>query len=434
MLYNILDFGAVADGRTNCAAAIQEAIDACNETGGVVFIPAGNFLSGSLRLRSNVELHLENGACLTASSVPGDMIDFSKEFEDDNEDTGWEGGCFLFACHEKNITISGQGKIDGQGRLYFYDDDAPDGFHECPLEVRGLRPRMTFLEDVENLTVKDVTFYDAAFWTLHMAGCRNVLIENIRILNNDRGPNNDGIDPDCCKNVIIRGCLIEAGDDCVVIKTTGPMARKYGDSSRITVSGCVLHSHSSAIKFGTETWADIHDVIISDCILRDCTRGIGIWSRDGGEIYRIQLHHIMGTTRQYADNGAKTTGICTWWGNGEPVFMSTARREQVDRIPGKIRDVRADHLDICAEGSLMIAGEEYAPIEGIRITESQIRFEMQSGHAPEIMDERPSVRGRYKRELPCVYLRHAPGAEIDAEFLIEESMKGWVTQERVLED
>ena len=415
MIYNILDYGAVPDGTTNCAAAIQKAIDACTVTGGVVNIPAGNFLSGSLRLKSDVELHLEAGACLTASSVPGDMIDFSKEFEDDNADTDWEGGCFLFACHEKNITVSGQGKIDGQGRQYFFDDDVPDGYHECPLAVRGLRPRMTFLEDIENLTVKDVTFYDAAFWTLHMAGCRNVLVENIRILNNERGPNNDGIDPDCCRNVVIRGCLIEAGDDCVVIKTTGPMARKYGETSGILVSGCVLHSHSSAIKIGTETWADIHDVIVSDCVLRDCTRGISIWSRDGGEIYRITFHHISGTTRAYADNGNKAAEILSWWGKGEPVFLSTARRENVERIPGKIRNISADHLNFCSEGRVLIAGEEYAPIEGLRITDSRIRFQNRSGPDSSIIDERPSIRGRYQKDLPCIYLRCAPEAKIDIE-------------------
>ena len=425
MQYNILDYGAAADGITNCAPAIQRAIDECSITGGVVLIPAGNFLSGSLRLKSNVQLHLESGACLIASTVPGDMVDFSKEFEDDNEDTGWEGGCFLFACHEKNITISGQGRIDGQGRQYFYDDDAPDGFHECPLQVRGLRPRMTFLEDVENLTVKDVTFFDAAFWTLHMAGCRNVLIDNIRILNNDRGPNNDGIDPDCCRNVIIRGCLIEAGDDCVVIKTTGPMAEKYGASCNILVSDCALHTRSSAIKIGTETWADIHDVIISNCVLRDCTRGIGIWSRDGGEIYRIQVHHISGTTRQYAENSGKNTGVCSWWGNGEPLFMSTARRENVDRIPGKIRDVWIDHMNVQAEGCILIAGEEYAPIEGVRVTDSRVCFVKQSGHPADIIDERPSVRGRYREKLRSVFLRNAPQADIQADLEIDESMAHW---------
>ena len=191
--YNITDFGAIPDGITNNASAIQNAIDQCTENGGgQVIIPPGKFLSGTIILKSNVNLHLEAGAELISSLNPDDMIDFMKDFDDDNRDTGWEGGCFILARNAENITISGEGRIDGRGREVFYEDEELDGgSHESPLKVRGFRPRMSFLENIKNLTVKDVTFYDAAFWTLHMAGCRNVLIENIYIKNNDRGPNND---------------------------------------------------------------------------------------------------------------------------------------------------------------------------------------------------------------------------------------------------
>lgn len=137
MEYNILRYGAVSDGTTKCTEAIQAAIDDCTKTGGRVVIPSGEFLSGTVILRSNVDLHLEQGARLISSMEPEDMTDFSNGFEDDNEDTGWEGGCFLLARHEENITISGTGVIDGQGRLSFYDDDSDDGYHECPLNVRG---------------------------------------------------------------------------------------------------------------------------------------------------------------------------------------------------------------------------------------------------------------------------------------------------------
>nr|MCR4635680.1 glycoside hydrolase family 28 protein [Butyrivibrio sp.] len=327
MTYNILDFGAVGDGITKCTAAIQRAIDECSRTGGRVVVPSGEYLSGSLRLRSDVELHIEHGAVLRSSLEESDMIDFSKDYEDDNEDTGWEGGCFLYACHEKNIAITGYGIIDGQGRMAYFDDEPEDSLHECPLNVRGFRPRMSFLEDIDNLTVSDVTFFDSAFWTLHMAGCTNVRIENIVIDNNKRGPNNDGIDPDCCKNVIIRGCRIKTGDDCIVMKSTAPMFRKYGECSNIIVSGCSLSTDCTAIKIGTETYGDIHDIIVSDCTVKDSIRAIGIWSRDGGEIYNISIHHIMGNTRNFADSSFRTAGICSWWGEGEPLFITTAKRE-----------------------------------------------------------------------------------------------------------
>ena len=241
MLYFITDFGAVGDGKTLNTAAIQNAIDTCTSAGGgQVIVPAGRFLSGTICLKSNVELHLENGAELISSLDPHDMPDLMGGFEDDNRDTGWEGGCFLLARHAENVTISGFGRIDGRGREVFYEDADDGGSHESPLKVRGFRPRMSFLEDVKNLTVKDVTFFDAAFWTLHMAGCRNVLIDGIRIENNERGPNNDGIDPDCCQDVIIRGCNIRCADDAIVVKTTAPMTKKYGPCANILISNWKL--------------------------------------------------------------------------------------------------------------------------------------------------------------------------------------------------
>ena len=155
---------------------------------------------------------------------------------------GETSGYFLYADNEKNITISGEGRVDGQGRLRFEEDGADGGYGECPLNVTGDRPRTSFFENIENLTVRNITFYDAAFWTLHMAGCKNVLIDGIRILNNDRGPNNDGIDPDCCQNVVIQNCFIESGDDSIVVKATKSMYEKYGDCENIIIKGCILHS------------------------------------------------------------------------------------------------------------------------------------------------------------------------------------------------
>lgn len=450
MTYNILDYNAVPDGKTVCTKALQKALDDAAKTGGTVVVPAGVFLSGSLRIGSNTELYLSHGAVLRCSLREEDMIDFSKDFEDDNEDTGWEGGCFLYACHAENVTISGTGMIDGRGREVFFDDDPEDGPHEGPLAVKGFRPRLSFLEDIEGLVIKDVTFYDAAFWTLHLAGCRNVRIENIVIDNNKRGVNSDGIDPDSCRNVLIRGCRITAGDDCIVMKTTGPMHRKYGDCRDIIISDCILSTNCTAIKIGTETHGDIHDILVSNCIVRDCIRGFGIWSRDGGDIYGIHVSHVIGNTRNFADCAVRKTGIYTWWGEGEPVFISAAAREGVDRIPGKIRDITLDHLEFDSEAPLVITGEEQSPIDGIRIEDSLFRikkgefeetvdtrkyalkgnagpgkcaaadkcvsgesasydnngsgvFALWSGY----LDERPSSRGRNEAKLPAVYIRNA---------------------------
>ena len=423
MVYNILDFGAVPDGETRSTKAIQRAIDKCTKTGGTVLIPAGAFLSGTLRLRSDVELHLEHGSRLISCLDEEDMIDYFKEDSDDNEVDGWEGGCFLFALHEKNIAITGTGVIDGQGRKVFFDDDPEHAFEGSPLAVTGFRPRMSYLEDVENLTVSDVTFYDSAFWTLHMAGCRKVRINNIVIENNKRGPNTDGIDPDCCQDVIIRGCRIVSGDDSVVIKSTTPMYKRYGDCRDIIVSDCILSSNCSGIKIGTETYGDIHDVIVTDCILRDCIRGIGIWSRDGGEIYNIRISGIQGNTRNFLDSRVRTTGVWNWWGEGEPIAITATKREGIDRIPGRVHDITMEQMYITCEGPVMMLGEEYSPIERISVTESAFVFKNQSGKKWIVMDERPSSRGRYPEKTGTTHLRCARNVAIDARFIVYDNMK-----------
>lgn len=154
MDYSILRYGAVADGVTNCAAAIQQAVDAAAAAGGGrVIVPAGRFLSGSVLLKDNVELHLESGAVLISSLNPADITPFPQGGDGtDPDDTadGWEGGFFLGASHAKNVTISGMGTIYGQGDKVFLDKNVDNGFHECPKFCEAFRPRMMLFEAVEN--------------------------------------------------------------------------------------------------------------------------------------------------------------------------------------------------------------------------------------------------------------------------------------------
>ncbi len=428
MRANILDFGAKSQEDFLNTDAIQKAIDYVNENGGgQVVIPAGDYLSGALCLKSNIDFHLEAGACLISSLTEEDFPKFMDDFEDDNEDTGWEDGCFLMARHETNISITGLGKIDGRGREVFYEDDDDGGSHESPLKVKGFRPRMSFFEDVSGLTVKNVCFYDSAFWTLHMAGCKDVLIDGVKILNNDRGPNNDGIDPDSCQRVQIRNCNISCADDCIVVKTTEPMSKLYGPSCDILISDCILYSHSSALKIGTETWGPIYNVSMHDCIIKDSTRAVGIWSRDGGEIHDIYIHHIFGNTLRYADRKKQDSKVVVWWGKGEPVFISSSKRANVDRLPGKIYKIYFDHLNLKCEGPFLILGEKYSPINGISVSDSHFLFTKQGSLLPDCIDEQPSVRGIHKEKLACVMLRDARDCQfLRTSFDVNQSLEPYI--------
>jgi len=409
MTYLITDFGAVPDGKTNCAPFIQAAVDRANgDGGGMVVIPAGRFLSGSVLLKSHVELHLASGAVLISSLREEDILPFPTAKGEGPID-GWNGGFFLGGRDACDMTVSGTGVIDGQGGRVFTDADVDAGFHECPKRCAPFRPRLVLFENIEGLSIRDVTLKDAAFWTLHMAGCRDVEVRSIRIKNDDRGANNDGIDPDCCQNVVISSCLIETGDDAIVLKSTAPMARRYGPCENVTITGCVLHSRDSALKIGTETHGVIRRVIFSDTVVRDCSRAVGVWVRDGGSVEDIAVHHLTGAVRRYAD-AYDIEGAPGWWGKGEPLFVSaTHRRGQEDRFPGVIRGLSFSDIRLDCESSLFIAGERECPIRDVRLREIHLRLIRQGTQKGGLFDEQPSIRHVYPHSIPALYARSVTG-------------------------
>ena len=281
MTYNIINFGAVGDGVTNDGKAIQAAIDECSENGGGrVLFPGGKvFRSGTIILRSYVEMHFEMGAVLKASDNLEDFNLFhSSAAETKVEIPTYENceytGCptlyFLYAKDCEYISLTGYGKIDGNEEIFYG--------RVTPWHIDGAfypRVPMLFLENVRQLSLREVTLTKSAFWTVHMVGCEDVLIDGIRILNNLRLANCDGIDPDHCKNVRIVNCHIESADDCIVFKNTED-AKAYGSCENILVSNCTLISTSAAIKFGTESESTFRNFVIQNCNISRTNRGISL--------------------------------------------------------------------------------------------------------------------------------------------------------------
>jgi hypothetical protein len=404
----ITAYGALPDGKTNAAAAIQSAVDEVSAAGGGrVTVPAGRYLSGSVLLKDNIELYLEPGAVLISSLDPSMIKPFPHTGEGGGPD-GWQGGFFLGAVHAKHVKLAGQGTLYGQGDRVFSDPGLDGGFAECPKQCADFRPRLLLFEDVEDLTVQDVTMQDSAFWTLHMAGCRHVQIQRVRVENDDRGANNDGIDPDSCSDVLIEGCMVSAGDDAIVIKSTEAMAKRYGPCENIVIRGCILHSRDSALKIGTETFGVIRNVILSDCVVKDCSRGIGIWVRDGGTVEGITIHHISGAVRRYADM-YRLPGSPGWWGKGEPLFVSATPRKGKTGSAGTIRRIFADHIDLTVESSLFLGGEKDSPIRNVKLSDLHIRFMHQGTQPGGFFDEQPSSRGVYAHAIPAIYARCVKG-------------------------
>jgi polygalacturonase len=411
MIFNIRDFGAIGDGITKDTKSIQDAIDHCsNDGGGTVIIPNGNFLSGTLVVKSNVNLHLEPSGRIISSMEEQDFIlPNSEDSKEQFYSVGQGKSALICARNATNISITGRGTIDGRGQYFLEQEDGISDYVLVPLG--DFRPKLIDFEGCTDILVEDVTLYRASSWGLHMTGCIRVNIDRIKILGQQRGPNNDGIDPDCCKDVHISNCHIETGDDCIVIKTTKHGAENYGACENITVTNCTLMSHDSGIKIGTETHGDIRNIVFQNCVIKNSNRGIGIWVRDGGTIENLLFSNMIIETRLFSDE-AEILRNPRWWGKGEPIFISAERRNG-EFYPGNIRNIRFDHILSDSEGEIYLEGSEESVIDGISLRGIKHTMRKKSGYPGGVFDTQPSTRGVFSHDIPAVFCNYAKNVFID---------------------
>ncbi|MDB5084983.1 MAG: glycoside hydrolase family 28 [Bacilli bacterium] len=390
---NIRDFGAVGDGLTKDNASIQAAIDYCAEQGGgTVLVPSGQFLSGTLMLKSFVNLHLEASARIVSSL---EEADFAR--------AGHGNRALLCARNADNVSVTGMGTIDGRGEQFLEPEDGVSDYVLLP--IREFRPKLIDFEGCTNVLFRDVTLFRASSWGMHLTGCNRVNVQGVKILGQKRGPNNDGIDPDGCKDVHISDCHIETGDDCIVVKTTKYAAERYGACENITVSNCTLDSHDSAIKIGTETYGDIRNIVVQNCVIRNSNRGVGIWVRDGATVENLLFSNLIIDTRLFSDE-TETSRALRWWGKGEPLFI-TAERRNGQFPPGKIRNVSFEQIMAEAEGGVYLEGSAESVIENIQIRCLRLVMRRKSGYRGGLFDTQPSTRGVFPHHIPAVFCRYA---------------------------
>ncbi len=349
-IYSIDKFDAINDGKTICTSAIQAAIDHChNQGGGRVVIPSGGvYVSGTIELKSNVDLYLENGATLQASRNETDY----KASHIVGEYGGNRGSFLITSNNSKNISIQGSGTIDGQAEAFMDGWWTDDG--EYIRKPKEFRARIIGLIGCNNIKINDIYIKNAAQWTCQLTGCNEVVIDSVTIKNGLDIPNCDGIDPDHCKNVRISNCHIECGDDGIVIKTTKEFS-EYGDSENIVILGCTIISTSSAIKIGTESHNNIRDVIVSNCIIKKSHRGLSIQLRDQGTVENIMFTNCLIETRKFHNK---------YWGNGEAIYITAVERHDYEE-PGIVKNVICKNILFRSENGVFIVGTKHSPIKNI---------------------------------------------------------------------
>ncbi len=283
---NVRDFGAVGDGTAKDTVAIQKAIDA----GGMVYFPPGIYLSGTLYLKSNGGLDLAPGAVLLGSP---DQADYNADdFCPQNYACIAEkssGAHLIIALEQHNIVIQGGGRIDGNRQAFY---DKPRQNNPAKFEVEGWRPgQMIFLCECENVTVEDVELYNTTYWTLFLHGCEQVSIRGLRIWNDQRTPNGDGIDLDCCRFVTVSDCIIHSGDDCITLRGVSARLKRPRTCEYVTISNCVLSSPCCAFRIGVGTGL-IRSCLISNCVIQNTRSGIQVVSRFNPKSPGVTIENI----------------------------------------------------------------------------------------------------------------------------------------------
>ncbi len=283
--YSVKDFGVIGDGKTLNSLALQKAIDFCaSQGGGKIVLPKGEYVLGTVFLKSNVHIVIEKGAFILGALSfydyqPEEKIEYP--LYQDSSHSYFHCSMFVgIGC--ENISITGAGKIDMRS---VWDED---GVRGEAIKHRGAK--CIALKECKNVKIRGIGIYNATDLAVYFAGCKNVEISklNLRVYI-------DGISPDNCDRVKIFDCDVETGDDGIVFKSSYTLNR-YEDCQNIEVYNCKIKSRCNAIKFGTESNNSFKNIYVHDCeVYETRITGISIESVDGAIIDGITIKNIKMT-------------------------------------------------------------------------------------------------------------------------------------------
>jgi polygalacturonase len=290
--FDITRYGAVADNSFDCTDAIRKAIAECaRQGGGRVMVPAGEFITGAIELKSRVNLHVSEGATLRFSR---DTSKYPTVF------SRWEGmelmnySALVYAFEQENIGISGKGTLDGNADLehwWPWKGNEQGGYKSGPTQAEDraklydmvarrvpvhqrvfgqghyLRPQFIQPYRCKNVLIEGVRLLNSPMWQVTPCLCSNVTIRDLSI--SSSGPNTDGCDPESCSDVLIKNCFFNTGDDCIAIKSgrNDDGRRVHAPSQNIVIQDCRMQDGHGAITIGSEITGGVRNVFVENCRL-----------------------------------------------------------------------------------------------------------------------------------------------------------------------
>lgn len=332
---SIVDFGAVQGDKVKTSQAIAKAIDEANKIGGgIVVIPHGEWLTGKVHFKSNVNLHLDKGAVLLFSENPDDYLPAVH--------SSWEGleclnySPLIYAYECKNIAITGEGELKAKldvwekwfarpkphmesiKRLYnLAASYTPVNERQMVNDTAHLRPQFIQFNRSENILLEGITITNSPFWTIHPYLSKNVVIRKIKVY--AHGHNNDGVDPEMSQNVLIEDCIFDQGDDAIAIKSgRNPEGwRLKTPSKNIIIRNCIVKNGHQLVAIGSELSGGIENVFIDNCTVIDGAKlnhllFIKTNERMGGYVKNIYASNLTAGKIDLGVLGIETDVLYQW--------------------------------------------------------------------------------------------------------------------------
>jgi hypothetical protein len=366
-VFNVKNYGATGNKADDAQKSIQNAVEACAKAGGgTVYVPPGEYTSGTIHLRSHVRFFVEAGATLYASTDPA-RFDMPTLF---------------YAEDAQNITIEGRGTVDGQAQYrwkkneeHYHDIDINRVLAQAWSDARGKQlmrpyptgltnPHMVHMRRCKDVKIAGLSFLHSPSWTIYPYACERLVIDGVYIYTNPyEAVWADGIDPDGCKDVRISNCTIETGDDSIVLYSyniSGPAL----PCENITVTNCRLTSASAALKFCDCNINCVRNVTVDNCVITDSNRGIAFMVTMGGYVENVVLSNLVVNCHRFD---------WFWWGDGDPIYFMIETQEEQSGHPepnehaGSIRHVIIRNVIAHGQGTCLITGHPTSWLDDISL-------------------------------------------------------------------